>query len=102
MNITTSNQTGREFWLAHVKAWRASGLRKQEYCEAQGLKLSTMGYWCRIETAQKPEQTLTLIPISQSSTRRSIAITLRNAHEWELSLPHDVTPAWVAELLKAL
>ena len=26
-------QSSREFWLAHVKAWRASGLKKHEYCD---------------------------------------------------------------------
>ncbi len=70
MTIATPNPTGREVWLAHVQAWRASGLRKPAYCETQGLKLSTLNYWCRVETAPQPEPTLTLIPISQSSTRR--------------------------------
>ena len=100
MTIATPNPTGREFWLAHVQAWRASGLRKREYCETQGLKLSTLNYWCRVETAPQPEPALTLIPISQSSTRRSLALTLRHAPEWELSLSQEATPAWVAELLK--
>jgi hypothetical protein len=102
MTTTTPNPTGREVWLAHVKAWRACGLRKREYCATQGLKLSSLNYWCRVETATQPEPTLTLIPISQSSTQRSLALTLRHAHEWELSLSQEVAPAWVAELLKAL
>ncbi len=49
-------QSPREFWLAHVQAWRASGLKKKEYCEVHGLKATTMGYWCRAqaEPHQKP------------------------------------------------
>ena len=95
-------QSPREFWLAHVKAWRASGLKKKEYCEVHGLKATTMGYWCRAQAETPSEAPLTLIPINQPSGCGSIAIIRRNAQDWELSLPLDVTPGWVAELLKSL
>ena len=30
MNTIPAERSNREFWLAHVKAWRASGLKKQD------------------------------------------------------------------------
>ena len=92
----------RDFLLAHVKAWRASGLKKHEYCDAHGLKFSTMSYWCRFNARPQPDAPLTLIPITQPSGCGSITIIRRNAQDWELFLPLDVTPGWVAELLKSL
>ena len=35
----------REFWMRHVKAWRASGLKQAQYCRRHGLVKGTLGYW---------------------------------------------------------
>ena len=35
----------REFWTRHVKAWRASGLTRTQYCRRHRLLKGTLGYW---------------------------------------------------------
>jgi len=35
----------REFWMRHVKAWRASGLTQRQYCRRHGLVKGTLAYW---------------------------------------------------------
>ncbi|MBS1940200.1 MAG: IS66 family insertion sequence element accessory protein TnpB [Bacteroidetes bacterium] len=32
--------------LAHVAAWKASGLSRKSYCSAHGLGIHTLNYWC--------------------------------------------------------
>ncbi len=76
MNTIPAERSNREFWLAHVKAWRASGLKKQDYCDANDLKVSAMSYWCRIDVEPKSVTPLTLIPLNQSSVRGNIAVTV--------------------------
>ncbi|MGH9440171.1 MAG: IS66 family insertion sequence element accessory protein TnpA [Terriglobia bacterium] len=39
--MTEKQRRGRE----HVAAWKASGLRRREYCRRNGLSLSTLCYW---------------------------------------------------------
>ncbi len=35
----------REFWVRHVKNWRASGLTQKQYCRHYRLLKGTLGYW---------------------------------------------------------
>jgi hypothetical protein len=35
----------REFWILHVKGWRASGLTQTQYCRRHRLLKGTLGYW---------------------------------------------------------
>jgi hypothetical protein len=34
-------------WQRHIKNLKSSGLSRRGYCEKNGLKLSTLDYWCR-------------------------------------------------------
>jgi hypothetical protein len=34
-------------WQPHIKNLKSSGLSRRDYCEKNGLKLSTLDYWCR-------------------------------------------------------
>lgn len=38
-------QHSRSWWLKHYQAWQESGLRKTDYCNRQGLNLSTFVNW---------------------------------------------------------
>ncbi len=41
--------------LAHVGAWKASGVSRKSYCMAHGLGLHTMAYWCaKVRREQMP------------------------------------------------
>ena len=33
------------FWLRHVRAWRASGLPRADYCQKHGLEQPTFNHW---------------------------------------------------------
>lgn len=37
----------RAWWSVHIEAWLTSRLSRQAYCEAHGLKVSTMGDWMK-------------------------------------------------------
>lgn len=37
--------TQREHMEAEVQKWRESGLTKKQFCQQQGIKESTFGYW---------------------------------------------------------
>jgi hypothetical protein len=41
------NPEKREYWQPHIEAWRLSGLTRRAYCEQNGLKISTLDYWCQ-------------------------------------------------------
>ena len=35
----------REFWRQHIRAWRRSGQRRDEYCHEHGLNRQTFNLW---------------------------------------------------------
>lgn len=37
----------KEYMLAHVEAWRESGLTQRSYCHQAGIKPATFSYWVR-------------------------------------------------------
>ncbi len=41
------NPEKREQWQRHVDGWRSSGVTRKAYCEQNGIKLSTLDYWCK-------------------------------------------------------
>jgi len=40
-------QAKRQYWRGHFAAWRRSGLSQREYCNNEGLSLSTFQLWRR-------------------------------------------------------
>jgi hypothetical protein len=54
---------GRDFWQAHVEAWRESGLTQRAYCREQELPEGHLSHWKhRLEKARRSTETR-LVPI---------------------------------------
>jgi hypothetical protein len=93
----------RDFWAAHLTAWRNSGLSQTRYCEQQGLAIANFTYWRQrlADTAPVGTTGVTFVAASVSSTPVHAGLCLRHAH-WQLELPANVPAQWLADLLKAL
>ena len=95
-----TRQERRDFWMGHVLAWRDSGLKRADYCARHGLKPTTLAYWAKSKPA--PSQNLTLVPVKLAGIQPQSGPVLRGAAGWRLELPADITPEWLAQLLRRL
>lgn len=89
------NQKKREYWEKHIKGWRESGLKKEEYCNRYHLKHSTFCYWQWVLNKRNAQPKRDFIPIRavQSSpviSNAPIEIKLRNGTVVHLPLSMDV------------
>ncbi len=102
MDAPKEKQARQAFWLAHVKAWRDSGLTQKAYCQQQGLKSAdVLGYWANRDKREISK--LTLVPAQiLPSIAHSEAIRLTSPTGWQLALPPSLPVEWVAELLRGL
>jgi hypothetical protein len=93
----------RDFWAAHLTAWRNSGLSQTRYCEQQGLAIANFAYWRQRLTDTTPVSTtgVTFVAASVPSTPTHAGLCLHHSH-WQLQLPASVSAQWLADLLKAL
>jgi hypothetical protein len=68
----------REFWRQHVRAWRRSGQRRQEYCQEHDLNPQTFNVWVgRLREEFRPNgtrsddadsaETATFVPVEVTS-----------------------------------
>lgn len=93
-------QAKRDDWQAQVRAWRESGLSQVAYCAAHGLKPHQLSYWVKRETTQT--DTLTFVAVSVPPPQDTGGLVLRGAGHWQLHLPAQASPAWLADLMKHL
>lgn len=57
-----------EEWAAHVKAWRQGEMSAKAYCEAHGLKLSTLRYKAsRIKDGGRPRVRMARVTTTPSA-----------------------------------
>ena len=88
----------------HIETWQTSGLSQVAYCRQHKLNSKTFSNWLRIYHSQNVAPAApTLIPIEIKSTASpSGSLCLRCSQGHTLELPADVSPQWLAELLKCL
>ncbi len=79
-----SRKEKRDFWLAHVGAWKASSKSQSRYCNEHGLKLSTFGYWRTLHTPTKPTP-LPFVKMTPVATGPSVASAQQHFIEIKLS-----------------
>ena len=88
----------------HIEAWQASGLSQVAYCRQHKLNSKTFSNWLRIYRSQLVSSVApALIPVeikSKPSSPGSLCLRWPQGHT--LELPADVSPQWLAELLKCL
>lgn len=58
----------REQMELEIRKWRESGMKKKEYCQQQGIKVSTFGYWITRINQNKGKGFVPLIPSAQSTS----------------------------------
>lgn len=80
-----------QFWQDHFTRWQRSGLGQRAYCEQQGLKLATFGYWRKRLVAQRKGGKL--IPIVPPSSRAVVVVSAAGVRlEVPSELLSDVLP----------
>jgi hypothetical protein len=76
----------REFWRQHVRAWRRSGQRREDYCHEHGLNPQTFNVWVgRLRDEFRPTgmgsddataaETATFVPVEVTSESDAGAAT---------------------------
>jgi len=70
--------------LAHVQAWRVSGMSRPEYCRKHGLKYSTFLTWFKLEKDTEVPGKFVALPQSQEHPEM-IAISFPNGIRLEYS-----------------
>ncbi|WP_339436066.1 hypothetical protein [Pseudomonas sp. EL_65y_Pfl1_R32] len=100
MKPPTTLTARRTFWAEHVQAWRSSGLTQVAYCEQHQLNTKSFGYWFR--SRELGNETLTLVPIAVHEPAQISDLLLRHPSGWELVLPREVEPAWLAHLFQEI
>jgi hypothetical protein len=88
----------------HIDTWQSSGLSQVAYCRQHKLNSKTFSNWLRIYRSQQVSSAVpTLIPVEiKSKPSSSGLLYLRWSQGHTLELPADVSPQWLAELLKCL
>jgi hypothetical protein len=88
----------------HLEAWQASGLSQVAYCRQHKLNSKTFSNWLRIYRSEQVASVApTLIPVEiKSQALSSGTLYLRLIQGHTLELPADVSPQWLAGLLKCL
>ncbi len=92
----------RTFWAEHIKACSESGLTKVAYCQQHGLKIKSFYYWQR-RNQPSVVGPVTLVPVSVQTPPANTSpdeLVLRHHTGWSLQLPADLSPAWLAHLLR--
>ena len=88
----------------HIEAWQSSGLSQVAYCRQHKLNSKTFSNWLRVYRSQQVGSAVpNLIPVEiKSKVSPSGMLCLRWPQGHMLELPADVSPQWLAELLKCL
>lgn len=96
-----ANSEREQLWQERVAQWQASGLSQRAYAVEHGFSARQVSYWVRrlTDTQEVPG----LLPVCVAPAKAAAnSITLRSEQGWTLSLPGDVQPSWLADLLRGL
>jgi hypothetical protein len=96
-----ANSEREQLWQERVAQWQASGLSQRAYASEQGFSPRQVSYWVRRLTGAHALPSLMPVRV-RPSIAAVAAISLRSEHGWTVTLPRDVPPSWLAELMRAL
>lgn len=69
------------YWRQQIEALKSSGLTRRAYCEGNGIKLSTLDYWCqKLKPSERGSKRATedgWIPLRLSDDEPSSGIEMR-------------------------
>ena len=96
------NTEREKVWQQRVEQWQSSGQSQRSYAIEHGFAVRQFGYWVR-RLAKSTQALPALMPVRVGpATVAQPAIMLRSERGWALTLPGDVPPSWLAELMRAL
>jgi len=98
------NPEKKEYWQRQIEAWRSSGLSRKVYCEQNGIKISTLDYWCqKLRPSGKENATgkTSWIPLRIDEDEPSSGIDLRIGRITVVIKP-GFDPALLSELLRTI
>jgi len=83
--MTTTESTERtQYWQDHITQWQVSGLTQKAYCQEQGLRYATFGYWVRkLRAATEEVGTLSsgFVPVTAATSPSGLTLALPNGLE---------------------
>ena len=89
-----------QFWLDHIRAWKASGLTQRRYSEQSGIACSALRYW--VGRANKGVEKLDLVAVRPVGMPTERGCVLRGPGGWVVEFGAGPSAAYLAELLGAL
>ena len=110
----------REFWQAHVEAWRKSGLTQRAYSREHELPEWQLSHWKhRLQKARRGQERKTrLVPVrvmeettagtdhghrpAPRNAEQGRDLTLVLSNGWRLEIGEGVQPATLSRVLEAL
>ncbi|QYF91709.1 hypothetical protein KY495_12945 [Massilia sp. PAMC28688] len=96
-----ANSEREQLWQERVAQFQASGLSQRAYAVEHGFSARQVSYWVRRLTGT--QEVPGLLPVRVAPTMSVAgAITLRGEHGWTPSLPGDVQPSCLADLMRGL
>lgn len=98
-------KNNREFWVAHVTAWRRSGTSQAAYAARRHIAKGTLGYWsCKLARETHDSGELVELPAARPHTdgdaRRAIELVVDG--RYLLRLWPGVRAADLREVMSAL
>ena len=93
----------RAQWQEHMERWQSSGLTQADYCDRNGVKLSTFRYWRK--RLASPDTPVTLVPVgfgrdrSASSTQ---GLTLVLGDRYKVEVGDNFNSSTLARLVDTL
>ena len=93
----------REYWQAHVEAWKDSNLSQANYCRKQGLKSHRLCYWIN-KNSTEPDHPLALveIPMQKMPVRSGAALKLTIDNHYQVEIADHFLPETLEQILLTL
>jgi len=94
------------FWKRHVKAWRASGLSRAEYCRRHNLSYYGLTYWYRkLKRTGSNPGTCAIVPVMSLEavgSRPGTPIRIRFRQHFTIEIDADFDAAVLSKLIAVL
>lgn len=87
-------------WQERLARWQASGLSQRAFAIENGISQRQVSYWAR--RLGEAQVSPAFVPVRVMQASAPGTIILQSERGWTMTLPRDLPPSWVAEMLRAL
>lgn len=101
---TQADGSKAQYWQKHIAEWKLSGLSQHAYCEQQGIRYTTFGYYRGVLNKQKNTTTTSFIEVKPSMTTppKSIAIQFILPNGVKIGIPVQAGKEVIAHVLSEI